>query len=148
MTKLVHLSAQEVDMYGKIKNSGPVVRYLSIAQLDFLTFSLSLTPVQVFFSWDHHVRTQELPLNYTRINTTKSNTTGASCTLAPGSPTWRSIFEKCSGGRFSKDPVTYRARNTILETMTRLPSKASILISFRYNETQNNSHFSKVETCS
>ena len=25
------------------------------------------------------------------------------------------------GGRFSKDPVTYRARKAILETMTRLP---------------------------
>ena len=122
--------------------------YLSIAQLDFLTFSLSLSPVQFFFSWNQHVRTQELSLNYTHINTTKSNATGASCTFAPGSPTWRSIFEKCSGGRSSKDPVTYRARNIILETMARLPSKAALLISFRYRETQNNSHFSKVETCS
>ena len=122
--------------------------YLSIAQLDFLTFSLSLSPVQVFFSWNQHVRTQELSLNYTHINTTKSNATGASCTFAPGNPTWRSIFEKCSGGRFSKDPVTYRARNIILETMARLSSKAALLISFRYREMQNNSHFSKVETCS
>ena len=122
--------------------------YLSIAQLDFLTFSLSLSPVQVFFSWNQHVRTQKLPLNHTHINTTKSNVTRASCTFAPRNPTWRSVFEKCSGGRFSKDPVTYRTRNTILGTMIRLPSKAALLISFRYKETQNNSHFSKVETCS
>ena len=53
-----------------------------------------------------------------------------------------------SGGRFSKDPVTYRARKAILETMIRLPSKATLLICFRYKERQNNCQVSKLETCS
>ena len=52
------------------------------------------------------------------------------------------------GGRFSKDPVTYRARKAILETMIRLPWKAALLICFRYKERQNNCQVSKLETCS
>ena len=53
-----------------------------------------------------------------------------------------------SGGRFSKDPVTYRARKAILETMIRLPWKAALLICFRHKERQNNCQVSKLETCS
>ena len=30
------------------------------------------------------------------------------------------LFGRCPGGRFSKDPVTYRARKAILETIIRL----------------------------
>ena len=52
------------------------------------------------------------------------------------------------GGRFSKDPVTYRARKAILETIIHLPVKAALLICFRYKERQNNCHVSKLETCS
>jgi len=38
------------------------------------------------------------------------------------SPKSFGTFEKQGpGGRFSKDPVTYRARKAILETMIRLP---------------------------
>ena len=33
-----------------------------------------------------------------------------------------------SGDHFWKDPVTYRARKAILETMIRLPLKAALLI--------------------
>ena len=52
------------------------------------------------------------------------------------------------GGRFSKNPVTYRARKAILETMIRLPWKAALLICFRNKERQNNCQVSKIETCS
>ena len=51
------------------------------------------------------------------------------------------------GGRFSKDPVTYRARKAILETMIRLPWKAALLICFRYKEMQNTLQVSKLEIC-
>ena len=44
-------------------------------------------------------------------------------------------LEKTSpGGRFSKDPVTYRARKSILETVIRLPWKAALLICFWYKK--------------
>ena len=36
-----------------------------------------------------------------------------------------------SGGRFSKDPITYRARKVILKTMIHLPWKLALLIFFR-----------------
>ena len=52
------------------------------------------------------------------------------------------------GGCFSKDPVTYRARKAILETMIRLPWKAALLIRFRYKERQNKCQVSKLEPCS
>ena len=39
---------------------------------------------------------------------------------------------------FLKDPVTYGARKSILETMIRLPSKAALLKCFRYKKRQNN----------
>ena len=58
------------------------------------------------------------------------------------------FFKASPGGRFSKDPVTYRARKAILETMIRLPWKAALLICFRYKERQNNGQVSKLETCS
>ena len=58
------------------------------------------------------------------------------------------FFKASPGGRFSKDPVTYRARKAILETMIRLPWKAALLICFRYKERQNNCQVSKHETCS
>ena len=51
-------------------------------------------------------------------------------------------------GRFSKDPVTYRARKAILESMIRLPWKAGLFICFRYKERQNNCQVSKLETYS
>jgi len=58
-------------------------------------------------------------------------------------------LEKTSpGGRFSKDPVTYRARKSILETVIRLPWKAALLLCFGYKERQNNCQVSKLETCS
>ena len=38
---------------------------------------------------------------------------------------------KRPGGRFSKDPVTYRARKVILKPMIRLPWKPALLICFR-----------------
>ena len=58
-------------------------------------------------------------------------------------------FEKrAPGGRFSKDPVTYRARKALLETMIRLPWKAALLVCFIYKERQNNCQVSKLETCS
>ena len=50
------------------------------------------------------------------------------------------------GGRFSEDPVTYRARKAILETMIHLPWKAALLIFFRCKEKQNNCQVSKLET--
>ena len=53
-----------------------------------------------------------------------------------------------TGGRFSKDPVTSRARKAILETMIRLPWKAALWIFFSYKERQNNCQVSKLETCS
>ena len=41
-------------------------------------------------------------------------------------------FEKqAPGGRFSKDPVTYRARKVRLKTMIRLPWKPALIICFR-----------------
>ena len=51
------------------------------------------------------------------------------------------------GSRFLKDPVTYRARKAILETMIRLPWKAALLVCFRYKKRQNNCQVSKLETC-
>ena len=42
------------------------------------------------------------------------------------------------GRRFSKDPVSYRALRAILETMTRLLWKDTLLICFRFKERQNN----------
>ena len=42
------------------------------------------------------------------------------------------------GGRFSKDPVTYRVRRAIIETMILLPLKGALLINFRHEERQNN----------
>ena len=52
------------------------------------------------------------------------------------------------GGRFSKDPVTCRARKAILETMVRLPWKAALLVCFRYKERQNKWQVSMFETSS
>ena len=53
-----------------------------------------------------------------------------------------------SGGRFSKDPVTYRTRKVILKTMIRLPWKPALLICFRWKNRPNNCKVSKHETCS
>ena len=53
-----------------------------------------------------------------------------------------------TGGRFSKDPETDRARKAILETMIHLQRKAALLICFRCQETQNNCQVSKLERCS
>ena len=52
------------------------------------------------------------------------------------------------GGCFSKtEPVAYRARKEILETVIRLPRKVAFLICFRYRKRQNNCHVSEFETC-
>ena len=53
-----------------------------------------------------------------------------------------------SKGRFSKDPITYRARKAILKAMTRLPRKAALLICLRCEERRKHCQVSKLETCS
>ena len=60
--------------------------------------------------------------------------------------TWCSLWSP--GGRFTKHPVTYRARKVILETMIRLSWKAALLICLRWKKEQNSCQFSKHETCS
>ena len=52
------------------------------------------------------------------------------------------------GSRFSKDPVTYRARKVILEIILRLSWKVALLICLRWKKEQNNCQVSKHETCS
>ena len=55
---------------------------------------------------------------------------------------WLSL--RLPGDRFSKDPVTYRARNTILESVISLPWKPALLIF----QIWGNCQASKVEACS